>query len=769
MESPTLNLPQGHSRLPLFVLAGAVAVVMYRLFLGEVLFWGLPALQFIPWRDYGYDLMRSLELPLWNAFNGAGAPLLANYQSALLYPFHWIGLLAPSNSLLAVVSSATAALHLLIAGWGMWRLTMRLGVPPLGAGVSAVAFGMCGYLFGRLHTFPIISAAAWLPWLLWALYGLLRDRRVRDGGWMCLFTALLLLAGHAQTAWYALLLGGLFALWTVARGAQVTADGVRLVGYREPLGRRLAPLLAAFGCVLLGIGAAAAQLLPTAELLSQSQRSSGVDYWFALNFSYAPARTLNLIAPNAFGTPADGSYYTEGAFFEDALYIGLIPLFLALSALVAFWRERKNQARPGEYKHTLFWAAVVLVGFVFALGRYTPIFPFLYENIPTFDLFQAPVRWHLWTTVGLCVLAGIGASGWGRSYKVRRRARLVLVGSMGALIVVGIGLVVLRDPPAVLPALMRGLLTMFIALILLCALTLAQPERGTTAHRRWSGVVLLVISLDLGYAAWNLNPTVPASFYEPLPNANLSAGRGYWSEMREEEVKYDLIFRFDDYRIATDGWAAARQSGLPNLSLLDGEALLNNFDPLLPALYVDYVRLIESSANPRRLLRAAGVDRAFDVGELPAAPRAWLVPSMCWHTDDTALRTALLDATWNPNWQAHSLGDGGCPPSANTQVGDVRLFRDQGSVVTIEVETATDAWLVLADTHYPGWEASIDGEAAYIYPANLAFRAVQVPPGVHTVQFVYRPWWVLPGVFVSIVSILGMLILFRIKPNATRT
>ena len=48
----------------------------------------------------------------------------------------------------------------------------------------------------------------------------------------------------------------------------------------------------------------------------------------------------------------------------------------------------------------------MIVGFVFALGVNTPIFPFLYRNIPTFNLFQGPVRWHLWTVFGLSVLAG---------------------------------------------------------------------------------------------------------------------------------------------------------------------------------------------------------------------------------------------------------------------------------------------------------------------------------------------------------------------------
>jgi hypothetical protein len=757
-----------HTRLPVFILAGAVAVVMHRLFLGESLFWGLPALQFFPWRLYGFALIRDLTLPLWNPYNGAGAPLLANYQSAFLYPPNWVGLMPISNAALALIMSAVVVFHLVLAGWGMWRLGIRIGLSPLGAGVSGIAFGMSAYLFARLHTFPIISAAAWLPWLLWALYGLLTVRRVRDGGWTALFVALLLLAGHAQTAWYALLLAGLFTVWTVARIPPLDSSGLRLIGYRDTLWRRSAPLLAAAGCVLVGIGAASAQLLPTAELLMQSGRADGVETAFALNYSYAPARALNLIAPNIFGTPADGSYYTEGAYFEDAVYVGIIPLFLALSAVLASLRRRRDPQRPDFLRYVPFAVGLILIGFVFALGRYTPIFPFLYDYVPTFDMFQAPVRWHLWTVVGLCILAGIGASVWERSFKARRRARLGLAASVGTAAVLVVTSLLVRDSAPTLPILINALIIMFIMIALLCALIIVQPEANSPRRSRWSALVLLVAASDLAAAAWGLNPTVPSSFYDPLPDANISAGRGYWSEDREREVKFDLIFRFDDYRIAADGWAAARQSGLPNLNLLDRTYLLNNFDPLLPAPYLAYVNLIETSENPRKLLRAAGVDRAFDLGELMAAPRAWLVDVICWHADESALIAAIADPAWNPDTIAHALGDGGCPQPGEGRVGEIRRLNDIGSQVVVELEANRDAWLIVADSDYPGWTAAVNGEPTYIYRANLAFRAVQVPAGMHTVEFAYRPWWMLAGAFVSVVSLLGILLMFRIKPITGR-
>ncbi|MCZ7542814.1 MAG: hypothetical protein M5R40_04420 [Anaerolineae bacterium] len=75
------------SRLPAWLLVVPVALIMFApLFMGEALFWGLPATQFVPWRDFAFAELAAGRLPLWNPYLGGGAPLLANYQTAFFYP-----------------------------------------------------------------------------------------------------------------------------------------------------------------------------------------------------------------------------------------------------------------------------------------------------------------------------------------------------------------------------------------------------------------------------------------------------------------------------------------------------------------------------------------------------------------------------------------------------------------------------------------------------------------------------------------------------------
>ena len=59
--------------------------------------------------------------------------------------------------------------------------------------------------------------------------------------------------------------------------------------------------------------------------------------------------------------------------------------------------------------------------------------------------------------------------------------------------------------------------------------------------------------------------------------------------------------------------------------------------------------------------------------------------------------------------------------------------------MVIETDAAMPAYLVLSDTFDPGWSATVDGQPAPIWPAYLAFRAVYLPQGKHTVVFTYRP------------------------------
>jgi hypothetical protein len=741
---------------PLVVLLVALVLLYHRLVLGEVFYWGLPSLQFYPWRDLAWDMLSQGTLPFWNTYNGAGAPLLANYQSALLYPPNWITYFLPLGWSMSVL----AVLHLMLAGWGMWLFTGRLGLSELGRGMAAIGFALSGYLVARVGTYPIVFAAAWIPWVLWAALGILNGLGWRSVGWLGLAVGMQLLCGHAQTTWYSMLLLGAFcAWWSVQNRLWKVSRWLQLI-----LG------------LIIGVAIAAAQIVPTAELLAQSQRSSGVDFEFAMNFSYAPARILNLFAANIFGTPADGSYATNGAYFEDAVYFGLIPLISAFVAILTWiMRTLRRRTRPDSMMTTPLWIVITLIAFIFALGRYTPIFPFLYENVPTFSMFQAPVRWHIWTVFALCVLAGIGADVWGRDRATLGRVRIALVAALGVMLVLLISPLVLPETALAEPVvsvMIRALFGMTLLIVAACVLSLRQPPATDEPKRtRWHMMVWAVIAVDLVVVGWGLNPTTSTAFYDPLPNESI-VGRTFWLADDEEAIKFEQFLDFADYRLSPEEITAYRAAGLPNLNVVDRMASLNNFDPLLVGPYKQFLDQVNTNPiNRDALLSAANVQVQLDASgqrrDLDIAPaRVRLLPLGCYELLDpeTELRstwsptqTVLLEPSETSDIAAASV------ETCSSMNGEVIVQLDSPNHILLTVTVEEEGWLVLADAYYPGWKGTVNDTDTEIYKANLAFRAVRIPAGTNQIEFRYEPMWPIPSVIVSIISVIIALLFVSIK------
>ena len=66
---------------------------------------------------------------------------------------------------------------------------------------------------------------------------------------------------------------------------------------------------------------------------------------------------------------------------------------------------------------------------------------------------------------------------------------------------------------------------------------------------------------------------------------------------------------------------------------------------------------------------------------------------------------------------------------SNASNGSARILGYDSQRVRIEAETSAPAVLMLNDTNYPGWRASVNGKPAPILRADYLFRAVLLPPG----------------------------------------
>jgi hypothetical protein len=90
----------------------------------------------------------------------------------------------------------------------------------------------------------------------------------------------------------------------------------------------------------------------------------------------------------------------------------------------------------------------------------------------------------------------------------------------------------------------------------------------------------------------------------------------------------------------------------------------------------------------------------------------------------------------------------------------VTMTVNRATEVVIEADSKQGGLLVLADTYYPGWKATIKGVETPIMRVNLMHRGVLVPPGKKTIIFRYQPWAVRWGIALSLLGFLSLLSLF---------
>jgi hypothetical protein len=798
--------------LPYFPVLVAPFILFLPIWLtGKALFWGTPFLQFLPWWNYAWESLRSGSLPLWNSQLGMGAPLIANYQSALFYPPNWLNFgLAAAGSLplLAWGQALLVALHLAWAGLGMILLARRLGLGVLAQTISGLAFGLSGYLVSRAGFLSITSAVAWLPWILLFTTSLINGQAGRFIG-LVLCLTMQLLAGHAQTAWYTWLLVVLWVgywSWVNAHSNEVRKRGQILAA----MGRAWLRLALA---IVLALGLSAVQLLPTLEYLGQSQRASAVDYEQAMTYSFWPWRLLTLLAPGLFGNPVQGNYWGYGNYWEDALYVGVLPFLLAVAAMWKFWIGKfRNRGSPKDdiadavpdHKPSpkgiqpaaiLFLSLLLPLSIILALGKNTPLFPWLYRHVPTFAMFQAPARYLIWAEFALALLAGLGAERWCRPQK--RALYWTRLGTAGAFaITLGAGLAwLLMVRTQFLPAIALSFIggTALAGLWALGAGVLSltaphAPGQGAPLDERgligrvpwWSWAVALFVAADLLYAGWGLNPGVDLSLYSVQPAGvdqvqKLADGhRLYLSEADEQTLKFIRFFRFDTFS-PPGGWAVLRDALLPDSTLFDAISSANNFDPLVPARYARWMQALAGldDINRRRLLDLMDVrvedhltpgqpvQVRFDVRT--STPARWRFvacelpvrdPEQAWQQVLAGgvdfERQVILETPLRSN-------STDCNTTASVVLTPTGV---SPNFLSLRLSASSSGWLVLSDVWYPGWQAWVDGQPVPILHANYLFRTVQVAAGEHVVTFIYRPLSFWLGLVVSSIAWFALIVTF---------
>jgi hypothetical protein len=458
-----------------------------------------------------------------------------------------------------------------------------------------------------------------------------------------------------------------------------------------------------------------------------------------------------LFVPDLFGNPAHGDYWGYATYWEDATYLGLLGILLALRNIL---RRDKTQE---DKSLTRFLIGIFLVSLLFALGNNTPFFPWLYHNVPTFDMFQAPARYLIWSQFALAMMAGLGMFGWQRpEERALYWSRLGTMSAFAVMVGAGFGSYLLRQSdlsfgeiqPTFIPAFARaGLWGLGIG-----ALNLLAPPRDNPEPKLWwQWAVAGWLALDLLVAGWGLNPSASLDVYQEANGSTASThSRILFEKEGLQHLMYDRFLRFDSFEI-DEPWQNLRQLGLPGINILDGRPVANNFDPLVPGRYAQWMATLAEAPPEAQSAMITRMDISQIISSEAQAPYAaqfsWVtssVPRVRWvgcgvnAVDETAA-LALVQSGKVDRFQSVILEDTGqVACTEDVQPALISLIYTPNEV-EIKVQAEADGYVVLADTWYPGWRANVDEESTEILHADYLFRAVYVPAGMHTVQFVFSP------------------------------
>ncbi len=236
---------------------------------------------------------------------------------------------------------------------------------------------------------------------------------------------MMLLAGHLQIAFYGLLT---CTLWTLA----LLCECWRTRG-RVPALHRLGACVAA---ITVGFALTAPQLLHSVELSRISHRvGSPTKEGYAAYVDYAlpTAGLVQMVLPGFFGGDSDPANPYWGFYLhnlsgsvqavrhntaETAIYVGILPIVLAIVAVVVGLQRRKL------HRLTLFFALLAILALMMALG--TPVDAVFYFKVPGFSQSGSPARSLVIWSFALSVLAAFGLDYVLQSLSRRQITRVVL-------------------------------------------------------------------------------------------------------------------------------------------------------------------------------------------------------------------------------------------------------------------------------------------------------------------------------------------------------
>lgn len=670
--------------------------------------------------------VRHSRLPLWDPNQWAGQPMLGQITGSA-YPVNWILSLMPFKQgkiQFGVLNWYFVLIHFQAALF-CYLLCRDLKRSPPASAAAGLVFALGGYL-GNAGWPQLINGALWAPLVFLFLLRAMRGRRPLSSAALSgVFLGISWLSGHHEVPIY----------MTVAVGF------VWLARILSPGAQRWESLRLAMVTILFTALTAGYQVLPGYEYGQLASRWAGapnpltwrdaIPYNVHQGLSFTPASILGILTP--------------GLSVHISPFIGVAGCALVALGILTGWRRRRT---------ILFFAAVALGGLLFSMASSNVFHGILYSVLPVFDKARAPAR-----AIALLsfALAPLIAYGFDALFRASNRLMLQRVAGACAILATAISLLTLAasfvkpfDPRA---PLMLTALTAF-----LTAALFAAWGRGALTKSAAMGCLFFLILFELGNVTTANLPNQTDSnrpgFLARLSQHDDIAAFFRWQtepvrvNINEQEIPYNFgdwhgVNTIGGYLAGVTTNLYSRGTHHPRIQDLLAVNYTVDREPRRPGQ-----ELVSRSNSGLNIYR-----------NTTALPRVRFVHEAVRMNGERELQHALEDPGWDLQARAPMLNPvpAGLAPCASA--GSARIASMKSTSVSVDTKLTCGGMLVLADTAFPGWVASVDGRPTPIHEVYGALRGVVVAAGSRRVEFNYRPSSALIGGLMSLLGLAGAIVL----------
>jgi len=684
------------------------------------------------------------EWPLWNPTEYGGLPLMANFQSTVTYP---------PRLLHAVFDTHVATtIYILLKLWlcGMMAYLCGRGLDLSG---GASRFLSVAWMLGSYNLvwayWPIPDVAVWVPILFLSVEQVLRQRYRRGLFGMAFSATLLLLAGHPETAFTAALGIGVYFF------ARLCTQGAPIV----VMSKQVCACAAAWGLALV---VCSAQVLPFIEYLPRSHTFGHRPELDAGAFSLPLDHIAGLWAPRFFGLSANGTFWgweEWNSNFTGMVYVGVGVWFAASLLLV-----------PGKKKRG-----------VMALAAVASAFLLLAFDIPAINVVKRlPLLSSLWhfyfasfAMFALPLLAAYGLDHWQSSRRTVRDLVRPIGFAISIVVIPAIIYLLYRDHLSTLALDSNVVISISIAGLVITAMALALALfRGKLLFITSA----IIVAAELIYVTYPLHPTVPRQHLypeteltefltEPEPPMRVSVNSGGFPA----ELGAGILPAYGVHQLwGYDGITPNRILGF--LGLASDPVVWERVEPIAAVEYYLFREADDDWSPGERYTQQTALN-GIGVWKNDAAwSRVTLVPSLKQFPDEQAVLDAMKAVDFDPKQVVYTdaVDVESFSGSSSVEVDHAEIVNFSANLVVVNVKTASKSVLVMSDAYDPGWQATINGEPATVFPSFHAFRGVVVPSGEHYVIFKYAPRAFRIGLWISFIgliasSVIGIVVLVARK------